>query len=677
MNNQESGKRFADTPKPTILIPIILYIILYFLTAYTARSGEVIMIGSNPLPLSALAGVITSLSGIVLVHLVLHHKKAGFIIALALIIFPLPSLVNWILQGNVRSLPGLFTNILTIIMLVIIMINHVKMEKEQERLHRLFDQTSIALVNAIDAKDKYTRGHSSRVAEYSRRLAEMNGKNPEECDEVYYSALLHDVGKIGVPSSIINKSGKLTSDEYEVVKQHPVTGAQILEKIDEYPYLSIGAHYHHEHYDGSGYPEGLKSNEIPEIARIISVADAYDAMTSTRSYRDPIPQDKVREEIVMGAGTQFDPDYARLMLLLIDKDTDYKMKELSVKNGLNDENSIIINEFRSVVTPGLLVNSYMTTVRMMIGSADEATGVAPEPCMILFDSLDGITHSDENEIRDRLYFEYGEIRFDGRTRTLGARKMETQSSDTVSSDISSNGEYMIEAVRIRDHALIRIIGKNQTSEVIVALPDSTRFLYIGFTGEHCSISDMAFSKETTESPADLIPRIAEEISYIDVPAGDIPNVQIDGYRTNTSESTEIRNGLKISFHTQSLPTARLVWHCPSLLLFHSDDGKVNGINHRDIAFIRFDGEFWLIDPDCKVEHSKITDADHIDWDSWKGYNRSGYDSLITFEVKDNRITVSTDNGGISIRHTVIPNANDKIYAALTGDQVALTNIRIK
>ena len=129
MNNQESGKRSADTPKPTIIIPIALYLVLYFLTTYTARSGEVITFGSSTLPLSALAGAITSLSGIVLVHLVLHHKKAGFIIALALIIFPMPSLVNWILRGNVSSLPGLFTNILTIIMLVIIMINHVRMEK--------------------------------------------------------------------------------------------------------------------------------------------------------------------------------------------------------------------------------------------------------------------------------------------------------------------------------------------------------------------------------------------------------------------------------------------------------------------------------------------------------------------------------------------------------------------
>ena len=128
------------------------------------------------------------------------------------------------------------------------------------------------------------------------------GMIKEECDQVYFAALLHDVGKIGVPASIINKKGRLTDEEYETIRQPPVLGAKILENIKESPYLSIGAHYHHERYDGKGYPDHLKGKDIPEIARIISVADAYDAMTSLRSYRAPIPQQKVREEIVKCSG---------------------------------------------------------------------------------------------------------------------------------------------------------------------------------------------------------------------------------------------------------------------------------------------------------------------------------------------------------------------------------------
>ena len=496
-------------PKPSIIIPIFLYILLYELTRIAARSDQVLMIGKGVLPVAATAGAFSALSNICLVFLVLHYKKPGFIIAIAAIIIQMPSLLIWVIvQGNVGSLTGLVTNLFTILMLVIIMLHHVNMQKEQQRLQRLFTQTAVALVNAIDAKDAYTRGHSSRVADYSRRLAEMNGKSEKECDEIYYAALLHDVGKIGVPSSIINKGGKLTGEEYEVVKQHPVTEAQILNKIDEYPYLSIGAHYHHERYDGSGYPEGLKSTDIPEIARIVSVADAYDAMTSIRSYRDPIPQDKVREEIVMGSGTQFDPDYARLMLHLIDTDTEYEMKERAKAGKAGDDKKLIIHTTRSVVTPGLFINERMTTIHLTIGSDDEAGGIAPIPSVILFDALDGLVHSDEGEVRERMYFEYGEIWFDGTTQIKGARKMQSKIMENITTDIGSNGEYKIEAIRIKDHAQIRVFSKERTAEVVVALPDSTRYLYLGFTGEHCSISDLHFVKSQTEVPVNTIPRCA-------------------------------------------------------------------------------------------------------------------------------------------------------------------------
>ena len=194
-------------------------------------------------------------------------------------------------------------------------------------LTRMTTETAEALASAIDAKDAYTHGHSTRVAEYSREIARRFGKSEAACRNIYISALLHDVGKIGVPNSIINKKGPLTKEEYDVVKTHPVIGAQILANITQIPHIADGAYCHHERYDGNGYPSGAAGKQIPEIGRIIAVADAYDAMTSNRSYRKLLPQETARAEIGTGIGSQFDPDFAKIMLEMIDEDKDFNMRE--------------------------------------------------------------------------------------------------------------------------------------------------------------------------------------------------------------------------------------------------------------------------------------------------------------------------------------------------------------
>ena len=183
------------------------------------------------------------------------------------------------------------------------------------------------LAKTIDAKDSYTNGHSERVAEYSREIARRYGYDEDRQEEIYMMGLLHDVGKIGIPDDVINKPGKLTDEEFALIKQHPVKGAEILATVSEMPKLVTGARWHHERYNGKGYPDGLKGEEIPEEARIIAVADAYDAMTSHRSYRDIIPQDHVKSEIEKGIGSQFDEKFARIMLEMIAEDTEYTMHE--------------------------------------------------------------------------------------------------------------------------------------------------------------------------------------------------------------------------------------------------------------------------------------------------------------------------------------------------------------
>ena len=191
--------------------------------------------------------------------------------------------------------------------------------KAEQKERAMFEQTAEALANAIDAKDKYTRGHSARVAMISRRLAEKAGFSKEFCGQVYYAALLHDVGKIGIHDRILNKEGKLSEEEFREIQKHPVYGNNILSGIRQSPYLCVGAHYHHERFDGNGYPDGIAGEDIPVIARIISVADAYDAMTSSRSYREAISEKRVKEELLKGKGTQFDPRFAELMLELMER----------------------------------------------------------------------------------------------------------------------------------------------------------------------------------------------------------------------------------------------------------------------------------------------------------------------------------------------------------------------
>ena len=200
-------------------------------------------------------------------------------------------------------------------------------EERQQAFERLTTQTMEALEKAVDAKDHYTNGHSQRVARYSKEIARRLGKSADYINKIYYTGLMHDLGKIGIPDEIIHKDTGLSDEEYERIKEHPTIGANILRNITEIPDIALGAHWHHERIDGSGYPDGLKGDEIPEAARIIGVADAYDAMTSKRSYRDPLPQDVVRKQILEGKGTQFEPAFADIMLQMIDEDKDYRMKQ--------------------------------------------------------------------------------------------------------------------------------------------------------------------------------------------------------------------------------------------------------------------------------------------------------------------------------------------------------------
>jgi len=197
-----------------------------------------------------------------------------------------------------------------------------ELELELDKKHRLFINTTLALAAAIDAKDHYTHGHTTRVTnlslEIAKKLIQKNRKTFDEkfLEQLHIASLLHDIGKIGIPEAILNKKEPLTVEETNRIKEHPVIGATILSPIKELEDAFLGVKYHHEKYDGSGYPEGLKGNQIPLIASIISVVDTYDAMITDRPYRRGLTKEEAVREISRVSGTQLDPQVANAFIEL-------------------------------------------------------------------------------------------------------------------------------------------------------------------------------------------------------------------------------------------------------------------------------------------------------------------------------------------------------------------------
>jgi len=185
-----------------------------------------------------------------------------------------------------------------------------------EDLQDMFMGMLRSLVNAIDAKDTYTCGHSERVAWLGRELGRAAGLDEATVERLHLSGLLHDVGKIGVPEAVLTKAGRLTDREFTIIKAHPRIGARIVEGVRQMQDLIPGVLYHHERYDGRGYPDGLAGERIPLFGRVLALADSFDAMSSNRTYRAAMPHETVLEEVRRCAGAQFDPALAEVFLTL-------------------------------------------------------------------------------------------------------------------------------------------------------------------------------------------------------------------------------------------------------------------------------------------------------------------------------------------------------------------------
>jgi HD-GYP domain-containing protein (c-di-GMP phosphodiesterase class II) len=205
---------------------------------------------------------------------------------------------------------GLFGH--TDVQLLSVFASHVATSMQNANMYARMQDLNLDIIRsyatAVEVKDVYTKGHSERVATYGLKLGMELGLVSRELEKIYVAGVLHDIGKIGVPDNILNKPGRLTDEEFEVMKKHPTIGRDILSQVWSLKDVLPIVYYHHERVDGKGYPEGLHGDQIPFLARVISVVDAFEAMTSDRAYRESLPMDKVKNILSEGAGTQWQED---------------------------------------------------------------------------------------------------------------------------------------------------------------------------------------------------------------------------------------------------------------------------------------------------------------------------------------------------------------------------------
>ena len=276
-----------------------------------------------------------------------------------------------------------------------------QLQKQNEDIRKMTMQTIMTIANTIDAKDEYTRGHSRRVAEYAYAIAKELGLPPKETDDIHSIGLLHDIGKIGIPDAVLNKPGKLTNEEYQLMKSHTVVGARILKDIGLIDGLDIGAKYHHERYDGKGYPEGISGENIPLLARIIAVADAYDAMSSNRIYRRHLSEERIQHELENGCGTQWDARCTEALLKLIHEDR-LPQVNIDTDTEMVQQATVILSR---VIDAAGAANDTKSAADELTGAYDRETGMEIIQHMIeqqgngyllLFD-IDHFRHINETE----------------------------------------------------------------------------------------------------------------------------------------------------------------------------------------------------------------------------------------------------------------------------------------
>ena len=323
--------------------------------------------------------ILCSILVVIFIHLFIYmhssRRKSDRLLLLGLLAAIICISIEAISVYFVTSISGLFIGIGMIILLFVNIIRtlrnlqdmelhrqKIEVEKSKQQTERISLQMMQTLATTIEAKDEYTRGHSYRVAEYAALIAKELGWSQDEIINLKHAAHLHDIGKIGIPDSVLNKPTQLTEDEDNLLKKHTIIGAEILKDVTLIPHVVEVTRNHHEHYDGSGYPDGLAGTEIPIYARIIAVADCYDAMNSRRIYRNALSQDEIYEEILKNKGTQFDPEIADIFLTLLTENQipdldDFSESSSATHDSVATQMQELFDQFRLAISKDVEIRS--------------------------------------------------------------------------------------------------------------------------------------------------------------------------------------------------------------------------------------------------------------------------------------------------------------------------------
>ena len=310
--------------------------------------------------------ILTGTFFMIFIHLCMYthtnKNRSDHILLLGLLISMVSVSAESVSVYFVTSLSGLFFGIGMLILLLTNLLRTIRnirdieisrqqqeLEKKQKQTEEMSMQMMETLSTTIEAKNEYTCGHSHRVAEYAALIAAELGWSSENIQNLKYAAYLHDIGKIGIPEMILNKPSQLTDEEYDLIRNHTIIGAEILKDVAFAPYIAEVSRSHHERYDGCGYPDGLKGTDIPIHARIITVADSYDAMNSRRIYRNALPPEMIRNEFEKNRGRQFDPQITDIFLKLLDEGHIVLKNTHIQKSTVPSEPDNTINKFISEV----------------------------------------------------------------------------------------------------------------------------------------------------------------------------------------------------------------------------------------------------------------------------------------------------------------------------------------
>ncbi len=506
---------------------------------------------------------------------------------------------------------------------------------EQARMKSVFVQAAQAMASLLEQGNKVSKGFAERVALTARDLAKKAGKGEDDCDKVFYAAYSCDAGE------------------------------EALSYIKTFPYL-----YETAKFVGKDYDESL-----PEYSRIITVAKDYVKMIN-----DPnIPPFFVRDYFIREAGRKYDPLYAKYVVELLDSETN---KGTFEKAAEEMKTELVCHKYREDVTSGIPVLQNLSDITFNSTALEAAEGAASKfalPSIILFDSSDQMVQKTPETIESHRYIEYCEVWFDGHFISTGVRNMEIRNiSESAGQKSDGLATYKITASRFEDHILLKMYGPEKSFDLIIALASASKSAFIGITGENVHIQNIKIEQTNQLTAENDIPRIAEKLSYINRIESDIPNVQIVKPLAVFTKGIEVKNNMKIYFHAQSLPDANLVWHCPYVILYYSDDGKVYGKNYREYAMVKFDGEENGSNENAENSFMMKKTENFTNWEEWEALSKAGYESQVEFIKNGNEVTFITQNKGIYIQNTTkVKNGNKDIFVAFSGDQVALTDIRIR